>query len=127
MDDVVPGTLQRLRAADIIRMAGLAVASLGQEYCRIGAVQATMRREAKLMGIVDASNVGHLPKVSPANRGEAIEHVSSEHHRYVVDVEIQSPTLWLSNCTCSPASLTICSHAAALLYQWLADPMEFTT
>src|SRR5881296_312004 len=106
MDDVVPSALQRLRAADIIRMAGLAVASLGQEYCRIGAVQATMRHGAKLMGIVDMSNVPHGTQettTSPTNtnRGEAIEPVLPEHHRYVVEVEIQSPTIWVANCTCN--------------------------
>ena len=73
MDDVVPSALQRLRAADIIRMAGLSIASLGQEYCRIGAVQATMRRGAQLRGIVDISNLVNGSAASPANTAETTE------------------------------------------------------
>ena len=53
MEDVVPGALQRLREADIISMAGLTGASLGQEYCRIGAVHSTKRQGPRLTGIVD--------------------------------------------------------------------------
>ena len=71
MDDVVPSALQRLRAADIIRMAGLAVASMGQEYCRIGAVHATMRQGAKLLGIVDISHLGNV--ATAAQKVEAAE------------------------------------------------------
>src|SRR5579872_4830464 len=56
MNEVVPGALQRLRAADIIRMAGLAVASLGQEYSRVGAVRAALRQGAQLSGVVDLSH-----------------------------------------------------------------------
>ncbi len=127
MDDVVPGALQRLRAADIIRMAGLSIASLGQEYCRIGAVQATLRRGAQLLGVVEISNSGNGTAVSPANRVEVVEPVSPEQRRYVVDVEIQSSTLWLAHCSCNPVSHSICQHVAALLYQWLAHPMTFVT
>src|SRR5947209_5969057 len=127
MDDVVPGALQRLRAADIIRMAGLSIASLGQEYCRIGAVQATLRRGAQLLGVVEISNSGNGTAVSPANRVEVVEPVSLEQRRYVVDVEIQSSTLWLAHCSCNPVSHSICQHVAALLYQWLAHPMTFVT
>src|SRR3989440_7479914 len=127
MDDVVPGALQRLRAADIIRMAGLSIASLGQEYCRIGAVQATLRRGAQLLGVVEISNSGNGTAVSPANRVEVVEPVSLEQRRYVVDVEIQSSSLWLAHCSCNPISRSICQHVAALLYQWLAHPMAFVT
>src|SRR5712691_11889575 len=67
MDDVVPSALQRLRAADIIRVAGLAIASLGQEYCRIGAVHTTMRRGSQLLGIVDISNLANGSTASQAN------------------------------------------------------------
>ncbi len=45
MDNVVPGALRHLREADIMSMAGLELAALGQEYYRIGAVHSTMRQE----------------------------------------------------------------------------------
>ena len=124
MDDVVPSALQRLRAADIIRMAGLAVASMGQEYCRIGAVRATMRRGAKLLGIVDTS---HLADVSlPGARGTAAaDQGPVEQRRCSVEVEIQSSSTWHASCTCSPNTVAMCRHAAALLYQWLAHPNTF--
>jgi XPB/Ssl2-like helicase family protein len=125
MDDVVPSALQRLRAADIIRMAGLSIASLGQEYCRVGAVQATMRRGSQLLGIVDISNLANGPAASPTDTAETTEHISPEQHRYVVDVEVQSSNVWLAHCSCNPGS--ICQHVAALLYQWLAHPMTFIT
>ena len=127
MEDVVPSALQRLRAADIIRMAGLSIASLGQEYCRVGAVQATMRRGAQLLGIVDISNLANGSTASPANTVETTEHISPEQHRYVVDVEVQSSSFWLAHCSCNPVSRSICQHVAALLYQWLAHPMTFVT
>ena len=58
MENIVPGALQRLRAADIIRMAGLASASLGQEYCRTGSIHGTQRQGARISGIV---TVLHMP------------------------------------------------------------------
>jgi hypothetical protein len=127
MDDIVPIALQRLRAADIIRLAGLAVASLGQEYCRIGAVQATIRRGAQLSGIVDMSHVGNEAIAFPVNRGEVAEHVSPERRRYAVDVNVLGSDTWFTHCTCSPDSPAVCAHATALLYQWLANPLGFVT
>src|SRR2546421_5458454 len=127
MDDVVPGVLQRLRAADIIRMAGLAVASMGQEYCRIGAVHATMRRGTKLLGIVDASHLGNVSKAGAPGSVEAPEQGAIEQHRYSVEVEIQSASTWLASCSCSSDVAAICRHAAALLYQWLAHPTTFVS
>lgn len=128
MDDVVPGVLQRLRAADIMRMAGLAAASLGQEYCRIGAVHKTMRRGAQLQGVVDASHAAVDAVVSPTNGASTTEHVASEVHRYVVEVELLNSTSCLTHCSCrSTSSGTICQHAAALLYQWLATPFAFVS
>ncbi|MEO8971509.1 MAG: Rho termination factor N-terminal domain-containing protein [Ktedonobacteraceae bacterium] len=132
MDDVVPGALQRLRAADIMRMAGLTVASLGQEYCRIGAVQATKREGAKLSGIVVANSVPFEPGVFPSDnvRGAegvaATERVPSEKHAYSVAVEVPDPNSWHVSCTCSSIPPAICAHATALLYQWLAHPTKFT-
>ena len=126
MDDVVPSALQRLRAADIIRMAGLAVASMGQEYCRIGAVRATMRRGAKLLGIVDTSHLGDVSL--PGARGTAAaDQGPVEQRRCSVEVEIKSSSTWHASCTCSPNTVAMCRHAAALLYQWLAHPNTFVT
>ncbi|HEY6410478.1 MAG TPA: hypothetical protein VIY29_23760, partial [Ktedonobacteraceae bacterium] len=125
MDDVVPSALQRLRAADIIRMAGLAVASMGQEYCRIGAVHATMRRGARLLGIVDTSHVGSVS--TSLQRVDATEQVSTEQRRYSAEIEIQSSSTWFATCTCSPNISVICRHTAALLYQWLAHPLAFVS
>ena len=124
MDDVVPSALQRLRAADIIRMAGLAVASMGQEYCRIGAVRATMRRGAKLLGIVDTSHLGDV-SLSGARGTAAADQGPVEQRRCSVEVEIQSSSTWHASCTCSPNTVAMCRHAAALLYQWLAHPNTF--
>ncbi len=125
MDDVVPSALQRLRAADIIRMAGLAVASMGQEYCRIGAVHATMRRGAKLLGIVDTSHLGNV--ATATRRVEATEQGLTDQHRYSAEIEVQSSSTWLATCSCSPDSSIICRHTAALLYQWLANPLSFAS
>lgn len=126
MSDVMPGILQRLRAADIIRMAGLQVASLGQEYARKGAVHATKRQGARLLGIVDGPRI---VREAGATKQEEVEHA-----RYAVEVELQNANSWLLTCTCRPSSLplpaapgTLCQHAAALLYQWLAHPSAFTS
>ena len=79
MNDVVPSALQRLRAADIIRVAGLAIASLGQEYCRIGAVHETMRQGTQLLGVVDTTNMHNASTASATKRVETIE--QAEQHR----------------------------------------------
>lgn len=125
MDDFVPSALQRLRAADIIRMAGLAVASMGQEYCRIGAVHATMRRGAKLLGIVDVSHLGNV--ATAAQRVETAEQGLTDQRRYNAEVEVQSSSTWLATCSCSSDSSLLCRHTAALLYQWLANPLSFAS
>jgi hypothetical protein len=133
MENIVPGTLQRLRAADIIRMAGLANASLGQEYYRSDTVRNMSRRGGLLAGIVDLSPVAHGTSSKPVQR------------LFSVEVELvgeESIRSWKSTCSCSsdehgqeqkegkvqeaiPALL--CMHVAALLYQWLAQPSLFTT
>ena len=115
MEYVVPGILQRLRAADVIRMAGLNAASQGQEYCRIGAVHDAQRRGTVLSGIVRTSQG---PVVEQDNDGDGPLY-------YAVEVEIQSETTWTSACTCEASSVLLCVHAAALLYHWLAHPEEF--
>jgi len=126
MENVVPGPLQRLRAADIIRMAGLTTASLGQEYCRAGAVHSTQRQDTRISGIV---NVQHTVS---SQEGEA------KQYDYPVAIDIKSAISWVSSCPCSPVAgtrkthvglksqaTTLCYHAAALLYQWLACPTAF--
>ncbi len=125
MENVVPGALQRLRAADIMRIAGLTAASQGQEYCRTGAVQNPQRQGARISGIVV-----HIPRtgtpVSPQSVAE--EPFAANQHSYPVEVEIQSATAWESNCLCGEASSArLCPHAAALLYYWLAHPEAFAT
>ncbi|HLI05166.1 MAG TPA: hypothetical protein VKV40_01200 [Ktedonobacteraceae bacterium] len=128
MNDVMPGILQRLRAADIIRMAGLQVASLGQEYARKGAVRATKRQGARLLGIVDSLRVAREAGAAATKPEE------TEQTYYSVEVELQNVNAWLVTCTCRPSVLplpvpaapgTLCQHAAALLYQWLAHPATF--
>jgi hypothetical protein len=117
MDEVVPGALQRLRAADIIRMAGLGVASLGQEYSRVGAVRATRRRGAQLSGIVDLARARGAAGITGYDEQGAL--------RYSVDVELLDASNWIAACSCTPGSTAVCAHAAALLYEWLARPSTF--
>src|SRR5579872_5025235 len=94
MEDVVPGVLQRLREADIIGLAGLAGASLGQEYCRSGHVSTTRRQGARLSGIVT------IPDLFPAAESvyafaeqemdgkDTIEPAHSSVQHFVVEVEV---------------------------------------
>ena len=112
MENVVPGTLQRLRAADIIRMAGLAAASVGQEYCRTGVVHSMQRQGARLSGVVEVLH----PAVPAEETGR---------RRYPVEVEIRSTSAWDSACPCGQNVPALCAHGAALLYQWLARPTSF--
>ncbi len=112
MENVVPGALQRLRAADIIRMAGLAAASVGQEYCRTGVVHSTQRQGARLSGVVEV-----LHPAVPAEE--------TDSRRYPVEVEIRSASAWDSVCPCGQNASALCAHGAALLYQWLARPTSF--
>src|SRR5260370_38054382 len=126
MYDVAPGVLQRLREADIISRAGLAIASQGQEYCRSGAVHSTKRQGARLSGIVDLSHLALKEGVTATTAAKALESYSFD--RYTVSVELQDMQTWNVYCTCNSmvdASTNICAHAAALLYQWLAHPFTF--
>ncbi len=122
MQNVVPGILQRLRAADIIRMAGLTAASLGQEYSRQGAVRQPERTGTRLSGVIDTSHISIA-----GNQEEDEDEESERRHTFAVAVDIKSSTSWESTCSCNPASTLLCSHAAALLYYWLAHPTAFTT
>lgn len=131
MYDVVPGTLQRLREADIVSMAGLTAASLGQEYCRIDGVQATKRRGARLSGIVEVPNTPFNQEASTAiSTKETEEAKPSTPGRYNVEVEMRDRFSCLVTCTCNQSptqSSVVCQHAAALLYHWIAHPMSFRT
>jgi hypothetical protein len=131
MENVVPGALRRLRAADIIRMAGLTAASLGQEYCRTGAVHSTQRQDVRLIGIVDISHTTNGFSASSLDSGDdlnTVPQIETNRRHYSVEVEIQNSVSWMSTCSCSVNTATpslLCAHAAALLYQWLARPASF--
>jgi hypothetical protein len=122
MENVVPGVLQRLRAADILRMAGLNAAALGQEYCRAGFVQETWRQGAKLLGVIN--NV-HADNVLTSSSNEGESRIGPK--TCTCEVEVKSPTSWVSKCTCNAETSLLCPHAAALLYLWLSHPSVFVT
>ena len=127
MEDVVPGVLQRLREADIVGLAGLADASLGQAYCRGGHVSATRRQGTRLSGLVT------VPATLPAANDEygIVEQKADEQGALdvvqpcVVEVEVLSSTSCEAKCTCEKQSALLCVHAAALLYQWVTRPYTF--
>lgn len=130
MYDVVPGALQRLREADIVSTAGLTVASLGQEYCRTGAVQAAQRQGARLSGIVAISGTPRGEGAAATYNAKDIAGLSTAPGTYRVEVEVREPGVWITSCTCkqsSGAATPVCAHAAALLYQWLAHPLTFSS
>ena len=143
MENGLPVALQRLRATDIIRMAGLATASQGQEYYRAGVVQHTQRQGGRIAGVVYVSQIpGNRVRVAALGSAPSSTDTVEEVRRYSVEVDVASPTGWSSNCACGHNSLQVsisngtdsvaqsqpvCEHAAALLYQWLARPMSFST
>jgi hypothetical protein len=122
MENVVPGVLQRLRAADVLRMAGLNAAALGQEYCRAGFVQETRRQAAKLFGVINNVHSDNIP-TSSNNEGDS----RTGPKTYTCEVEVKGPTSWASQCTCNAETALLCPHAAALLYLWLSHPSAFVT
>ena len=129
MYDVVPGALQRLREADIVSMAGLMVASLGQEYYRKGAVHATKRQGALLSGIVELSNTTLNQAASTTKSTLETQQASiSSPGSYVTEVELRDRISCNVSCSCKQPDVqsgVVCSHAAALLYAWLAHPVNF--
>ena len=129
MFDVVPGALQRLREADIVSMAGLMVASLGQEYYRRGAVHATKRQGALLSGIVELSYTTLNQAASTTTNTLETEQASIfSPGSYVTEVELRDRISCNVSCTCKMSGVqsgVVCSHAAALLYAWLAHPVNF--
>ncbi|MGZ3609412.1 MAG: helicase-associated domain-containing protein [Ktedonobacteraceae bacterium] len=129
MYDVVPGALQRLREADIVSMAGLMVASLGQEYYRRGAVHATKRQGALLSGIVELSHI-IINQDASTTRGalETQQAGNSSPGSFVTEVELRDRISCNVSCSCKKTDAqvgVVCSHAAALLYAWLAHPANF--
>ena len=127
MENVVPNALQRLRAADILRMAGLAAASLGQEYYRSGIVQSTQRQGTLLSGVVDVPHAATNVTIPATEDVVQVPSAEKSHHRYSIEVGITSPTVWTNTCSCDTNTPLLCSHAAALLYQWLAHPGTFVS
>ena len=129
MYDVVPGALQRLREADIVSMAGLMVASLGQEYYRKGAVHPTKRQGAQLSGIVEISNTILNQTASTTNSTLETQQANiSPPGSYVTEVELRDRISCNVTCSCKQPEVksgVVCSHAAALLYSWLAHPLSF--
>jgi len=121
MENVVPGILQRLRAADVFRMAGLAAASLGQEYSHSGAVHSTQRQGARLIGIVTVSGLNNRSSTS----SDVGSDLPSSLDQFPAEVEVLSSTSWDYICACGVHTTTLCPHVAALLYQWLAQPTSF--
>ena len=128
MYDVVPGALLRLREADIVSLAGLTIASVGQEYCRTGAVHSTRRQEARLSGIVDVSDIPSKETALHTNGATKAKEAESQGAvgRYNVEVEVRDGSSWVATCTCDQRT-SICTHAAALLYQWVSHPTTFTS
>ena len=128
MDNVVPGPLRRLREADIIDLAGLESAALGQEYYRIGAVHTTMQQGSQITGIVDVplslannasgvrlpgtadiSDLAHEKAASPTKdvmaawevqEVQTTKDVDAQPGRYAVKVELRDSSKWNAICTC---------------------------
>jgi Helicase conserved C-terminal domain len=129
MYDVVPGALQRLREADIVSMAGLMVASLGQEYYRKGAVHTTKRQGAVLSGIVELTSTTLNQAAATTNSTlETQKAIASPPSSYITEVELRDRISCNVRCSCKRPDMksgVVCSHAAALLYCWLAHPFNF--
>ncbi|HET8911473.1 MAG TPA: helicase-associated domain-containing protein [Ktedonobacteraceae bacterium] len=124
MDEVVPPMLQRLKATDVIRMAGLHAAGPGQDYSRFGAVQSTKRQGAVLSGIVDLSVMAREHPTLASITTDILEQGFTGDLRYQVEIEAQDGPDWIAHCTCSSPQ-AFCEHAAALLYQWITHPLSF--
>lgn len=131
MDDVVPGALQRLREADVVGLAGLAGASLGQEYCRSGYVSATKRQAALLSGVVTLPGASldaggdQVRAQQTEDEKEVREALPAPVQRFEVEVELLDRGSCRVVCTCDRQTALICVHAAALLYQWINRPYAF--
>ncbi len=129
----MPGVLQRLREADIVSLAGLANASLGQEYCRSGHVSTTKRQGARLSGVVTIPDMLH-----PAENGYVIGEQQTDgqgpsgtvpslsaKQQFEVEVEVSNSLECEVVCSCEQKAALICVHATALLYQWVTHSYTF--
>src|SRR5260370_3123286 len=129
MYDIIPGALERQSESDIVSMAGLMVASLGQEYYRKGAVHATKRQGALLSGIVEVSNTIPNQNASTTNSTlESQQAIFPTLDSYFTEVELRDRISCNVTCSCKQStvqSAVVCSHAAALLFYWLAHPLNF--
>ncbi len=126
MQNVVPDVLQRLRATDIIHMAGLTVASLGQEYSRIGSFRETKRQGARVSGILEIPSTAYA--LAAWDKNETAQKVQEKAEKQLlcsVDVEIKNTSEWVCHCSCDSPATTLCAHAAALLYHWIGRPAAF--
>ncbi len=127
----MPGVLQRLREADIVDLAGLEGASLGQEYCRSGHVSTTQRQGTLLSGIVmvpdtfSTDDTLYEPADLEADGRETPETTSPSTQSFTVEVEVQNTSRCDVRCSCGKKAPFICVHAAALLYQWVTRPHTF--
>lgn len=122
MNDVVPVALQRLREADLVSLAGLTNASLGQKYARGGHVSTTRRQGARLSGVVILPE----PTAEPLSRHStqmAVDELAGP--RFEVEVEMARRDSCQAVCTCGNTATLLCVHAAALLYHWVNHPHMF--
>ncbi|GER88402.1 hypothetical protein KDW_25640 [Dictyobacter vulcani] len=126
MENIVPGVLQRLRPADIIRMAGLNAASLGQEYNRTSTIRSTQRQGTLLRGVVELpQDMDPLVLVLDEEDETASPERTTTLRSYTTEVEMMNLTSWRSSCSCDEQGTLLCVHGAALLYRWLAQPLVF--
>ncbi len=127
MQNVVPDALQRLRATEIMRMAGLVAASLGQEYSRIGSFHETRRQGARISGVLEIPPTAYA--LAAWDKNETAQKVQEKAEKQPsscsVEVEIKNISSWTCHCSCGSPATILCPHAAALLYHWIAQPAAF--
>jgi hypothetical protein len=120
----VSDVLWHLREADIVGLAGLPGASLGQEHWRSGHVSTTKRRGNRLSGAVAPSGTSLELALLRQSKGlEGPPETAVRHNE--VEVEMSSRNSCQAVCTCGNQMTLICPHAAALLYQWINRPSLF--
>jgi len=123
MDDVVLGALQRLREADVVGMAGLTGASLGQEYFRRGYIALMKRGGTRLSGVVTLPEM--FSEVGEGLQEEGSAAGDASLQQFEVTVDVVSSAACQVVCSCGRQAAFICTHAAALLYQWIRRPQSF--
>lgn len=129
INDVVPVALQRLREADIVNLAGLTDASLGQAYARSGYVSAARRQGARLSGVVTLP--GLLLGAESVQAEQTVDAIRTSEpslvSRFEVEVEVLRRDSCQVVCTCGRTALLICVHSAALLYHWVNRSHAFVS